>query len=119
MKALLIIAHGSRREESNEEVRQLASRIAKNSGKTFAVVTSCFLEISSPPVDSAIANLADNGITEILILPYFLAAGSHVSNDIPRIIDREKENFPTLQFETLPHLGALPGISTLILNHIN
>ena len=119
MKALLIIAHGSRRKESNEEVRQLAERITKNSAGAFSSVTSAFLEISSPQVDSAIADLAHDGVTEILVFPYFLAAGMHVANDIPRLIAEEKENFPNINFEILPHLGALHGISTLILNHIN
>jgi sirohydrochlorin ferrochelatase len=32
MKALLIIAHGSRRKDSNDEVRRLADRIRENAG---------------------------------------------------------------------------------------
>lgn len=118
MKALLIIAHGSRHKESNEEVRRLASRIDENSGPAFDLVTSAFLEISSPQVDSAVADLVDDGATEIQIFPYFLAAGTHVINDIPRLIGEEQENRPDIHFETLPHLGALQGISTLILNQI-
>jgi sirohydrochlorin ferrochelatase len=118
MKALLIIAHGSRRKNSNDEVRRLAERIHENAGPNFEFVTSAFLEISSPQVDSAIADLADEGVTEITVFPYFLAAGTHVFNDIPKIIDEEKENYPGIHFEILPHLGALQGISTLILNQI-
>jgi len=118
MKALLIVAHGSRRKDSNDEVRRLADRIRENSGPAFDFVTPSFLEISSPQVDSAIADLADEGVTEITVFPYFLAAGSHVFNDIPRIIEEQKELYHTIHFEILPHLGALQGISSLILNHI-
>jgi sirohydrochlorin ferrochelatase len=118
MKALLIVAHGSRRKDSNDEVRRLADRIRENAGPNFAFVTSSFLEISSPQVDSAIADLADEGVTEITVFPYFLAAGTHVFSDIPKIIEEEKENHPLIHFEILPHLGALQGISTLILSQI-
>lgn len=118
MKALLIVAHGSRRKESNDEVRRLAQRIHENSGPAFDLVTCAFLEISSPQIDSAIADLVDEGASEIRIFPYFLAAGTHVVNDIPRIIEEEKNNYPNIDFEILPHLGALQGISTLILNQI-
>jgi sirohydrochlorin ferrochelatase len=118
MKALLIVAHGSRRKESNEEVRRLAYRIRENSGPAFDLVSSAFLEISSPQFDSAVADLIDEGVTEIKIFPYFLAAGTHVVNDIPRLIEEEKEKNPSILFELLPHLGALQGISTLILNQI-
>ena len=118
MKALLIIAHGSRRKESNDEVRRLAARIAENSGPAFDLVASAFLEISSPQVDSAVADLVEEGATEIKVFPYFLAAGTHVVNDIPEQIKAEKRNYPNVDFEILPHLGALQGISTLILNQI-
>ncbi len=118
MKALLIVAHGSRRKESNEEVRRLAIRVSENAGPAFDLVTSAFLEISSPQIDSAVADLVTDGATEIKVFPYFLAAGTHVVNDIPKLIEEERANFPKVHFEFLPHLGALQGISTLIVNQI-
>lgn len=118
MNALLIIAHGSRRKESNDEVRRLTQRISENSGPAFDSVTCAFLEISSPQVDSAIVDLAESGATNIKIFPYFISAGMHVLDDIPRIVEEEKTNYPAISFEILPHLGALQGISSLILTHI-
>jgi len=118
MKALLIVSHGSRRKDSNDEIRRLADRIQENAGPAFDQVESTFLELTSPLLDSAIADLADAGATDIKIFPYFLAAGTHVHNDIPRIVEEEKTNYPQIHFEILPHLGALQGISTLILNQI-
>ena len=118
MNALLIVAHGSRRQESNEEVRRLANRIAENAGPAFDMVVSAFLEISSPQIDSAIADLVDSGATEIKVFPYFLSAGTHVVNDIPRLLAEAKEAFPNVRIELLPHMGALQGISTLIINQI-
>jgi len=118
MRALLIIAHGSRRKESNDEVRRLTARIKENSGPAFDDVMCAFLEISSPQIDSAIADLADAGATEIKVFPYFLAAGTHVVNDIPRLLDDARECYPAISIELLPHLGALQGISSLILNQI-
>ncbi len=115
---MLIVAHGGRRKESNDEVRRLADRIGENAGPSFDKVTSAFLEISSPQLDSAIADLVDEGITEIMLFPYFLASGSHVKNDIPSIIEEQKNQYPNVSFSVLPHFGALQGISTLILNHI-
>jgi sirohydrochlorin ferrochelatase len=118
MKALLLVAHGSRRKDSNDEVRRLADRIRENSGPAFDFVICAFLEISCPQVDSAINDLAHDGVTEITVFPYFLSAGMHVAHDIPRIIEEEKAHHPTMHFDILPHLGALQGISSLVLNHI-
>lgn len=118
MNALLIVAHGSRRKESNEEVRCLATQIKENSGSAFDRVESAFLEISNPRIGDAIADLVEAGSTKITVFPYFLAAGTHVMNDIPKQIAQEKKNHPQVSFKVLPHLGALRGISTLILNQI-
>ena len=118
MKALLIVAHGSRRKDSNDEVRRLANRIRENSGPAFDFVLCAFLEISSPQVDSAITDLIIDGATEITVFPHFLSAGTHVANDIPRIIGEERANHPAVHFDILPHLGALQGIRSLILSHI-
>lgn len=118
MKALLIVSHGSRRKESNDEVRRLTDQIRENAGPAFDLVECAFLEMTSPHVDSAIADLADEGATEILVFPHFLAAGIHVHTDIPNMIKEEKGRYPHIKFEILPHLGALQGISTLILSQI-
>jgi sirohydrochlorin ferrochelatase len=118
MRALLIIAHGSRRNESNDEVLRLTERIRGNSVPAFHLVACSFLEISSPQVDSAIADLVDEGATEITVFPYFLSAGTHVVSDVPNLIEEAKAQYPNVHFSVLPHLGALQGISTLILNHI-
>jgi sirohydrochlorin ferrochelatase len=118
MKALLIIAQGSRSKDSNDEIRRLADRINENLGPAFGLATSAFLGISSPHIDSAVADLVDEGATEIRVLPYFLSAGNHVKKEIPDAIREEKEKYPDVHFGILPHFGALQGISTLILNHI-
>lgn len=118
MKALLIVAHGSRRHESNEEVRRLSNRVKEKAGPAFDQVMSAFLEISSPQIGSAVSDLLEEGATEIKVFPYFLTAGTHVVDDIPRLIQEEQESHPNIHFEILPHMGALHGLGTLILSQI-
>ena len=116
MKALLIVAHGSRRKDSNDEIRRLARQVDGSASAAFDRVAGAFLEIASPRVGTAIADLAEKGVTEIRVLPYFLAAGSHVAVDLPRQVGEAKEAFPDIHFEILPHLGAHPGLRTLLFN---
>ena len=118
MKALLIIAEGSRNRNSNDEVRRMVARVHENLGPAFGLATPAFLGLSSPQVDSAVADLVEAGATEIRVLPYFLSANTRVTKDIPAAIDEEKAKYPEIRFGTLPHFGALPGVSTLILNYI-
>jgi sirohydrochlorin ferrochelatase len=118
MKALLIVAHGSRSQVANDEVCRLAERIDEDSGPAFDRVDHAFLEIASPQFDTAIDTLAAAGITEITVFPYFLAAGAHVANDIPNVIGVAKRAYSEIDFEILPYLGALEGIGALILKQI-
>ena len=83
MKALLIVAHGSRRETSNEEVRQITRQVSEIAGDNFGLVTSGFLELVDPSIPDGIQQCIDAGATEVVVLPYFLSAGRHVVEDIP------------------------------------
>lgn len=118
MKALLIVAHGCRIDAANDEVFRLAECIEQNAEPKFDRVAGAFLEITSPQVEAAIANLIGEGATEIMVFPYFLVGGTHVAKDIPRIIKAASEKYPDVEFETSPHLGGLQGIDNLILDHI-
>jgi sirohydrochlorin ferrochelatase len=115
MKALLIISHGSRRADSNDEVFRLTDELRTKSGTEIKQVSCAFLEIAEPKVHAAIDGLVADGATDILVFPHFLAAGRHVSADIPREIETAEARHPNLTVTLLPHLGALPGLSDLIL----
>lgn len=114
--ALLIISHGSRRAAANAEVADLTARV-QASAEGLAVECA-FLEISEPTVQQKIDALADSGVTDIQVFPHFLAAGAHVSRDIPREIQAAQEKHPTIQFTQLPHLGALSELPELITQSI-
>ncbi|MBA1332368.1 cobalamin biosynthesis protein CbiX, partial [Candidatus Endoriftia persephone str. Guaymas] len=45
-QALLIVAHGSRREASNQEVRQLTERVRVRAGPLYSEVACAFLELA-------------------------------------------------------------------------
>ena len=118
MKALLIIAHGSRSADANEEVHRLAERIGRRAEGTLDRVAHAFLEIADPGVAPMVKELAEAGMTEIRIFPYFLAAGAHVMKDIPRVVGEARNAHPDIRFEVLPYLGALEGMPALVMELI-
>ncbi len=111
-KSLLIISHGSRRTASNKEVFALTAHIQELSAELS--VECAFLEITEPTVQQKIDELADAGVTDIQIFPYFLAAGSHVTVDIPREIKLAQAKHPELTFSQLSHLGSLTELPEII-----
>jgi sirohydrochlorin ferrochelatase len=111
-KHLLLIAHGSRRQASNDEVRQLAERVAAQRGPDIDAVEVAFLELAEPSIPEGLARCVAGGATEIVVFPYFLAAGTHVVSDIPEAVDAFRTEHPQVRVRLTSHLGAsdaLPG----------
>ena len=57
MHAFLLIAHGSRQEASNNEVRDIALEISKEAEDRFDLLECCFLELANPLIPAAIRDL--------------------------------------------------------------
>ena len=115
-KALLLIAHGSRRTSSNQEIIDLAQKIA-NATSEFDHVKGCFLEMAEPSINAAIDELVEQKIEHIYVLPYFLAAGRHVIEDVPEFIDKAKKQHPQVKFELISYFGSSENIVSSILTH--
>jgi sirohydrochlorin ferrochelatase len=118
MKALLIISHGSRREESNDEVRKLANKIA-NKKSNIDKVGCAFLSLSEPTIEKAVSDLVQEGALEIIVFPFFLSAGNHVAIDIPEIIKNEEQKYTGVNFKMVSHLGVVKGVSDIIIDEVN
>ena len=117
MKHLLIVAHGSRRQASNGEVEQLAAQLHASPYHDFTQISCAFLELASPSSPQGIQQAIDAGATEVVVMPYFLSAGRHVSEDIPAAIAEVQPANPAISIRLIPYLGSLAGIADLMLNH--
>lgn len=115
MKALLIVAHGSRREASNEEVRQMTRRVSEIAGDQFGMVVSGFLELVEPAIPDAIQQCIAAGATEVVVLPYFLSAGRHVAEDVPADIKLAQDRSPQIRITQAAYLGSAGEVSELLL----
>jgi len=72
MNALLLVAHGSRRKQSNDEVAHLAEKLKNNCGEQYDIVKPAFLELSDVLIPEGIEQCIAEGATSITVLPYFL-----------------------------------------------
>lgn len=114
MKALVVVAHGSRRAASNEEVGKLACQLAGMVADTFPVVGVGFLELAEPLIPDALEKVIAEGATDISVFPYFLSAGRHVVTDVPNEVNVIQEKYPHIKITMLSYLGALPGLKQFI-----
>lgn len=112
---LLILAHGSRREASNDEVRRLAGRVRGLCTPGISHVEVAFLELAEPSIPEGLARCVAKGAGEIVVFPYFLAAGTHVAQDIPEAINAFELDHPHIRVRLTPHLGASEALPQAIL----
>jgi sirohydrochlorin ferrochelatase len=113
---LLVVAHGSRRAASNEEVKAVVDRLRAAQGDAFASIEAAFLELAEPSIEDGLARLAERGAHHVVVMPYFLAAGSHVSQDIPEILAAFRATHPDIRLTLKHHIGSAEGMSRLILD---
>ncbi len=115
MKALLIVAHGSRRDSSNDEVRALAHAVGLHPDNRYSRVSCAFLELAQPSIPDGIAALADEGADDITVVPYFLSAGRHVVEDIPAEVG--KAGIPEgVSVHIAPYVGQSSAMAGLLLS---
>lgn len=113
--ALLVVAHGSRREASNDEVRKLVELISIRSGIRFKMVMPAFLELASPSIPEGIELCIKKGATEVVVFPYFLSAGRHVTEDVPAEVELKRKEYPQIPIKITNYLGSNQGIADLVL----
>ena len=119
MKALLLIAHGSRRKQSNEEVFALAEKLKNNCADQYNIIHAGFLELADVLIPEGIKKCVDDGATEIIILPYFLNSGTHVVEDIPNIVNETIPHYPDVDIKIAEHLGASDLMMELLITSAN
>lgn len=105
MKSLLLVAHGSRRAESNAEIAALTKRLADKAGDKFAVVEYAFLELADPLIPDGIERCIKKGATSVSVVPYFLARGTHVADDIPEQVAIKQAEYPDKDIHITNYLG--------------
>jgi sirohydrochlorin ferrochelatase len=84
MKGVLVIAHGSRAKETEASLEAVLSLVKEKLPET--VIEYAFMEFSDRTVEKGVSALAEKGVTEIKVVPYFLFMGVHLKEDIPEMV---------------------------------
>jgi len=116
MRSLLLVAHGSRREASNEEIRDLTAVLRERARDRFGQVGCAFLEIAQPSIPDGIEAAVRAGASDVVVLPYFLSAGRHVAEDIPAEVRSKQAEHPEVRIRIAPYLGLADGLPGILLN---
>jgi sirohydrochlorin ferrochelatase len=103
--AILLIAHGSRHDPANDDLRHVAAELRRRSQ---AVVVASFLELAEPGILDGGRACVAGGASRVVLLPYFLSAGVHVRRDLTAARDELAREFPEVAFVLAEPLGRHP-----------
>jgi sirohydrochlorin ferrochelatase len=108
---IIIVDHGSRRDESNAMLEEVARLFGERFSERYDIVEPAHMELAEPSIATAYAACVKRGATRIVVCPFFLGPGKHWTGDIPRITADAAQQFPQTEY----HVTMPLGIDELIL----
>jgi sirohydrochlorin ferrochelatase len=101
-------------EQANEAIRAVTAQMARQGGYDLAV--AAFLDIAKPDLSEAVGRLAAAGASRIVVVPYFLAAGTHLQRDLPQLVRDVEQVHPDVQIVVTEALDGHPALATILLD---
>jgi sirohydrochlorin ferrochelatase len=114
--AILLVDHGSRRPEANDQLREVAARLRARDPDR--VVRIAHLELAKPTIAEGIADCVAAGAREIVVHPYLLAPGRHSRDDIPAEAERAARQHPGVRVRVSAPLGLHEKLVDVVLERI-
>lgn len=112
--AILLVDHGSKRTEANETLTELRELVSARLGAG-EIVHYAHMELASPTILDGFTRCVADGAQHVVIVPFFLGPGKHVTIDIPALSASAAETFPGLTHEVRGHLGLHPLLVDVVL----
>ncbi|MBI4216043.1 MAG: precorrin-8X methylmutase [Chloroflexi bacterium] len=116
MKGVLLLAHGSNRDEANRMILELTARLRADLATE--LIEEAFLQLAPPDIATGLTRLIQRGCTEVFVLSLFLVSGNHHARDSGAGISRFLEGYPGTSFTISEPLLLNPGLYHLVASRI-
>jgi sirohydrochlorin ferrochelatase len=113
---IIIVDHGSRRDESNAMLLQVVEQFAQMSG--LPIVEPAHMELAEPSIAAAFDRCVARGAKTVVVFPYFLLPGRHWHEDIPRLAAEAAAEHAGVKFLVTAPLSLHPLLSEIISQRI-
>ena len=111
MEVIILVGHGSPKKDANQ--MDIVGRLLHgmmHPGCVKDCVKACYLQFAQPDLHAAIKEAAMGRPERIIIHPYFLNAGAHVTKDIPGMTEEARALYPGIEFIYTEPLGVAEEI---------
>jgi len=110
--AVIILGHGSRRNGAGDPLQALAEAVRQRGG--YVAVEHAFIQYATPTFAEAVDSSLRQGAERIVVVPFFVQPGNHVSRDIPRMVHEAQREHPSVAFQVADHVGAHPMMAQIV-----
>ena len=116
---ILLVGHGSRQKDT-EGLAQVADNLhtLMHPRCKKKCVRPAYLQFMEPTVSQVIEDAVKAGAKRIIVHPFFLGKGVHVTKNIPELIKKAKLMHPDIEFICTAPLGTRKEIAEVVLASI-
>ena len=112
--AVILFAHGSRDPLWRLPIEAVAAQIKTQ--QPDAAVLCAYLELCTPSLPEAAAQLVADGASHVRVFPLFFGVGKHAREDLPMLMNELRAAHPTIRVDLLPTAGEFPQVTALMAN---
>jgi precorrin-8X/cobalt-precorrin-8 methylmutase len=119
-ESIVLLGHGSPKKDANN-----LERVGKMLHSMFHVgcsedcVKVAYLQFAEPGIPETIKNCVEQGAKKIILHPFFLSAGMHVTKDIPGMIEEARVRYPDVKFIYTEPLGIHEKLAHIVMERIS
>lgn len=112
MHGVILFAHGSRDPLWSAPIEAVAQQVRQQ--RPDAACCCAYLELTTPDLPTASAQLIAQGCTALTVLPMFLGTGRHARNDLPVLVQTLRQQHPQVPFHIATAVGEDPRVTALL-----
>lgn len=113
MQAILLFSHGSVLCGAERNLLELAGRMRERGEAP--IVEVAFLNYTEPTFEQAVERCLAAGARRIVVAPYFLIAGKFVTEDLARVVERERARHPSIEIAVAEVIGFHESLADAVL----
>lgn len=116
MKAILILAHGSREKKTLDTLDKITSMTKAQLPEV--MLETAYMEFCEVNLEKGLDILVGKGAKEIVVVPYFLFEGIHIREDVPGEIKEYLKKHTEITVTMGSTLGADPRLADILADRI-
>jgi precorrin-8X/cobalt-precorrin-8 methylmutase len=119
-ESILLLGHGSPKKDANnlERVGKMLHGML-HAGCAEDCVKVAYLQFAEPGIMDTIKQCVEQGAKKVILHPFFLSSGMHVTKDIPGMIEEARGLYPGVKFVYTEPLGVHEKLAHIVMERIS